>query len=100
MTCYVMARVAIHDREPYGRYAAAFMPVLQQYRGRLLISQEKPEPLEGEWDGRKLVLLAFDSREAALAWASSPEYRKIAVDRDAGADVIAVLAEGLPPPTR
>ena len=46
------------------------------------------------WGGRKLVVLSFDTREAALTWANSPEYRTIAVDRDAGSDVIAVLAEG------
>lgn len=96
MTCYLVGRIAIHDRERYGRYAAAFMPVLKQYGGRLLVSEENPEPLEGAWDGRKLVVLAFESRDAALTWANSPEYRKIAVDRDAGSDVIAVLAEGYP----
>lgn len=94
MTCYLVGRIAIHDREPYGRYAAAFMPVLKQYGGRLLVSEENPEPLEGDWDGRKLVLLAFDSRNAALAWANSPEYREIAKDRIAGSDAIVVLAEG------
>lgn len=97
MTAYVVARVAIRDREPYDRYAAAFMPALKRYGGRLLVSQETPEPIEGEWDGRKLVVLAFDDARAARTWADSPEYRMIAADRDAGADVIAVLAEGVPP---
>jgi len=96
MTCYLVGRIAIHDRERYGRYAAAFMPVLTRYGGRLLVSDETPEALEGDWDGRKLVLLAFDSREAAMTWANSPEYRKIAEDRIAGADAIVVLAEGWP----
>lgn len=96
MTCYLVGRIAIHERERYGRYAAAFMPVLTQYGGRLLVSEEAPEPLEGDWDGRKLVLLAFDSRAAALTWANSPEYRKIAEDRIAGSDAIVVLAEGYP----
>lgn len=95
MTAYVVARIAIHDREPYGRYAAAFMPVLQRYGGRLLVSQEQPEALEGAWDGRKLVVLAFDDAQAARTWADSPEYRKISEDRIAGSDAIAVLAEGL-----
>lgn len=94
MTCYLVGRIAIHERERYGRYAAAFMPVLKQYGGRLLVSEENPEPLEGDWDGRKLVLLAFDSREAALAWAESPEYREIAKDRFAASDAIVLLAEG------
>ena len=96
MTCYLMGRIAIHDRERYGRYAAAFMPVLRQYGGRLLVSEENPKPLEGEWDGRKLVLLAFESREAALRWSGSPEYQRIARDRIAGSDAIVVMAEGLP----
>lgn len=96
MTCYLVGRIAIHDRERYGRYAQAFMPVLKQYGGRLLVSEENPEPLEGDWEGRKLVLLAFDSREAALRWANSPEYRKIAEDRIAGSDAVVVLAEGYP----
>jgi uncharacterized protein (DUF1330 family) len=95
MTCYLVGRVAIRDRERYGRYAAAFLPVLKQYGGRLLVSEEQPEPLEGDWDGRKLVLLAFDDRAAALRWAGSPEYQDIAKDRLAGADAIVVLAEGL-----
>jgi uncharacterized protein (DUF1330 family) len=95
MTCYLVGRVAIRDRERYGRYAAAFLPVLKQYGGRLLVSEEQPEPLEGDWDGRKLVLLAFDDREAALRWAGSPEYQEIAKHRLAGADAIVVLAEGL-----
>jgi uncharacterized protein (DUF1330 family) len=95
MTCYLVGRVAIRDRERYGRYAAAFLPVLKQYGGRLLVSEEQPEPLEGDWDGRKLVLLAFDDREAALRWAGSPEYQEIATHRLAGADAIVLLAEGV-----
>lgn len=94
MTCYLMGRIAIHDPARYGLYAAAFMPVLRQYGGRLLVSAEQPEALEGEWDGRKLVLLAFDDRDAALTWMNSPEYRKIAEDRFAASDAIVLLADG------
>jgi uncharacterized protein (DUF1330 family) len=94
MSAYVIARVAVHDRLPYDRYAAGFAAVLRQYGGRLLSADETPVPLEGE-DGRKVVLLAFDDREAALTWANSPEYQAIVEDRDAGAVVEAVLAAGV-----
>jgi len=94
MTCYIVGRIAIHDREAYGRYAAAFLPVLSQHGGRLLVSEEQPEVMEGDWDGRKLVVMSFENREAARAWASSPEYLEIAKDRHAGSHGIAVLAEG------
>ena len=94
MSCYIVGRIAIHDPERYGRYAAAFMPVLKQYGGRLLVSGERPEAMEGDWDGRKLVVLAFPDREAAVRWAESPEYREIAKDRIAGSDAIVLMAEG------
>lgn len=94
MTAYVIARVAVRDREPYDRYVARFLPVLKSYGGRLLAADDAPEAMEGE-DGRKVVLLAFDTREAALAWASSPEYGEIAKDRKAGADVEVVLVKGV-----
>ncbi len=94
MSVYVIARVAVHDRAPYERYAAAFLPVLQRYGGRLLSADEAPEVLEGA-DGRKVVLMVFDTAEAARTWANSPEYAAIARDRDAGAEVEAVLAAGV-----
>jgi uncharacterized protein (DUF1330 family) len=68
--------------------------VLGRYGGRLLVSDEDPEPMEGEADGRKLVVLSFADRAAALTRANSPEYREIVQDRDAGAKVVAVLAKG------
>jgi uncharacterized protein (DUF1330 family) len=94
MSWYIVGRIAIHDPERYAHYAGAFMPVLKQYGGRLLVSEENPEVMEGDWDGRKLVVLRFESREAALAWANSPEYLEIAKDRHAASDGIVVLAEG------
>ena len=95
MTAYVVARVAIHDRAAYDRYASQFMPVLTRYGGRLLVSDEAPEAVDGAWDGRKLVVMSFADRDAALTWANSPEYLEIAKDRIAGADVIAVMAQGV-----
>lgn len=94
MSCYVVARVAIHDRAAYDRYASQFLRVLGRYEGRLLVSEERPEAMEGAWDGRKLVVLSFADREAALTWANSPEYQEIARDRIAGSDAIVVLAQG------
>ena len=94
MSCYVVARVAIHDRAAYDRYASQFMRVLGRHDGRLLVSEERPEPMEGDWDGRKLVVLSFADRQAALTWATSPEYQEISRDRVAGSDAIVVMAQG------
>jgi len=74
VTVYAIAQLRIHDRAPYERYAAAFMPVLRQYGGRLVVADGAPEIAEGEWDGNRVVVLAFADRDAFNTWANSPEY--------------------------
>lgn len=95
MTVYALAQLRIHDRAPYERYMARFMPVLTKYNGRLLASDETPRVLEGEWwDRNKVVLMAFDDAAAFRAWATSPDYTEIAQDRKAGAEAVVLLIKG------
>ena len=95
MTAYVLAQIRIHDRPTYDRYAAAFLPVLDQYGGRLLAADEQPQVAAGTWDWEKVVLVAFPYRQAALRWASSPEYQAISEDRLASTDGVALVIQGL-----
>ncbi len=95
MTAYVLAQLSIHDRARYDRYAAAFLPTLKPFAGRLLAADEGPAVLEGAWPRDKLVLIAFPDAAAARAWAASPAYRAIAPDRLAGSEAVVLLAEGL-----
>lgn len=71
------------------------MPILIKHGGRLLAADEHPEVTEGQWDGDKIVLMAFPDREAFTAWATSPEYREIAKDRLAAAQTTGILVRGL-----
>lgn len=95
MSAYVIAEISIHDRPRYERYVAGFMPVLKQYGGRLLAADEKPQVMEGGWNGDKLILMEFADRESAQRWATSPEYRAISIDRVAATDGLALLVTGV-----
>ena len=97
MTAYVLAQLTIHDRARYDRYAAQFMDVLRRVHGRLLAADESPEVLEGTWPYQKVVLIEFKDREEARRWAESPEYRKIAIDREASTTATVLAFEGLQP---
>jgi uncharacterized protein (DUF1330 family) len=94
VTAYA-ALLAIHNRARCDRYAAAFMPVLDKHGGRLVAADERPEVIEGEWRGDKMVVLAFPDRGAFTPWPTSPEYRRIAEDRVAAADTVVLLVRGL-----
>jgi uncharacterized protein (DUF1330 family) len=94
MSAYVVAQLSIHDRARYDRYAAAFLPTLKPFGGRLLAADEGPAVLEGAWEHEKLVLIAFADPEAASAWAASPAYQAIAPDRHAASAAVVLLAQG------
>jgi uncharacterized protein (DUF1330 family) len=94
LTVYVVAQIRIHDRARYDAYAAAFMPVLIQYGGRLLAADEAAAVLEGEWAGQKLNIIAFPDEPTARRWLDSEEYRAIAADRLAASDGTVLLVQG------
>lgn len=100
MAVYAVIQLRIHDRERYNRYMGAFVAnyaeVFGKFGGKLLAADDAPRVLEGEWwDRNKVVLMEFPDAAAFSAWATSPEYNAIAVDRVAGAEAVVLLIKGL-----
>jgi len=93
---YAIAQLWIHDRAVYGRYMDAFMGVMKNYKGRVLVADDDPKVLEGTWDGNKIVVISFLDEASFRDWAESPEYLEIAKDRKAGAKSVIVLVKGIP----
>jgi uncharacterized protein (DUF1330 family) len=84
----VVANIRFKDKERYDRYAAAFPAVFQNSGGQMLAADEAPQIKSGEGAGiDKIVVMRFDDEEAARGFLDSPDYVRIAHDRDAGADV-------------
>ena len=101
MAVYALAQLRIHDRERYNRYmnnfVARFTDVFGKFGGKMLAADEAPRVLEGDWwDRNKVVLMEFPDQAAFTAWATSPEYNEIAVDRKAGAEAVVLLVQGYP----
>jgi len=95
MAVYALAQLRVHDHERYDRYMSRFLDVFAKFNGKLLASDEAPRVLEGEWwDRNKVVLMEFPDAASFRAWATSPEYTEIAVDRKAGAEAVVLLIKG------
>lgn len=97
MTVYVIAQLRFTDRAAYNRYQARFMDVFRQFNGRLLAADESPRVEEGAWDGEKVVLMSFPDEASYRAWAFSPAYQDISLDRKAGAETVSLLVRGVGP---
>lgn len=96
MVAYVAAQLRIHDPARYQTYARRFASTLTGFGGRLLVADDQPDVLSGDWPYDKFVLLQFASTQAATEWSSSDTYGRIAHDRDAAATTTALLLKGEP----
>ena len=100
MAVYIIAQILIHDRSEYDQYDAGFMAIWEKYDGELLSVDESPQVLEGAFEATRSVLLKFPTREAAIAWATSPEYVELAKHRRAGGITNSIMvASGTPLPS-
>ena len=95
VSCYVLAQLKFRDVAAYRRYQAKFFEVMRPFKGRLLVADEAPRMLEGEWQTDKIVLICFPDEAAFREWENSEAYQRIAVDRMAGAETVSLLLRGL-----
>jgi len=95
MPAYVLAELTIEDRAEYARYEAGFMEVFQRFRGELLVVDEKPTVVEGDWKHTRTVLIRFPDAAEAERWYRSPEYQAIAQHRWRASRANAVILQGL-----
>ena len=95
MTVYALAQLRFTDRAAYDRYQSRFMGVLKKFSGQLLVADETPKVLEGEWRYDKLVVLSFPDVASFEAWSQSADYQAILIDRKAGATADVILARGI-----
>ena len=75
MPAYIIAWVAIGDRERYQKYLDVAPSVIRQYGGRVIARSECPVTLEGPAEKRKIIIIAFPSADRAREFYDSPEYR-------------------------
>ena len=84
----IVANIRFKERERYDRYAEAFPAVFANSGGQMLAADESPQLESGDGAGvDKIVVMRFESEDAARAFLNSPDYVRIAEDRDAGADL-------------
>lgn len=75
----------IHDRERFRDYLKGVGPSLETHGGRIILRGPIVDIPEGRLDTRqdtRLVMIEFDSLEAARAWYESAEYQELIKLRD------------------
>lgn len=93
---YIITEIEVMDTTAFAEYAPRVQPSFAPFGGRYLVRGGKTQGLAGD-DPKRVVVLAFDSMEHALAWYSSPEYESLKPLRDRAGRARIFAVEGLLP---
>lgn len=94
MPVYVINEIVVTEPERFQTYADQVPAILAAYGGEYLVRGGAPERVDGPEPPHKLVVLRFESREAARAWRNSPEYLAILPIREATSTSRVYLVDG------
>ena len=77
MVAYIVNEIVVTEPEGVRTYAAQVPAILARYGGQYVVRGGAPEGIDGPQPPERVVVLRFESREAARAWRNSPEYLAI-----------------------
>lgn len=95
MAAYVIVQVNVTDEARYDEYKKVTPGTLELYGGRFLVRGGASEDLEGTRPNSRIVLLEFDSMDAAKTWYNSPEYGEARALRAEAAEAIFTVVDGV-----
>jgi uncharacterized protein (DUF1330 family) len=97
MSAYIVSRVKILNREAMQRYMSEAPATVAAFGGRYLVRGGDVQALEGAWEHERMVVVEFPDKGSALAWYESDVYRPLRELRQANAEAVILLADGVPP---
>jgi len=97
MVAYVINEIVITEPERFQTYADQVPAILAAHGGEYVVRGGQPERIDGPEPPHRLVVLRFESREAARAWRNSPEYLAILPIREATSASRVYIVDGFTP---
>ncbi|HKO59021.1 MAG TPA: DUF1330 domain-containing protein [Thermoanaerobaculia bacterium] len=95
MSAYIVSRVKIHDAGAMQRYMKEAPATVAAFGGRYLVRGGDVQALEGTWEHERMVVVEFPDKAAALAWYESEMYRPLRDLRQASAEAVILIADGV-----
>jgi len=91
---YVIVRAEVTDLDKWGEYVTKSKLALDKFGGRPIVRGGQTTIVEGHGLPRNVVL-EFDSYDAALGYANSPEYAEARKLREGAGKLHMVVVEGV-----
>lgn len=97
LAAFLIVEVADMSSEPiYAEYRQRVPPTLAAHGGTYLVRGGPVETLEGDWRPKRVVVVRFESAEAARNWWHDPTYSELKTMRQRSTRTNMILVEGPP----
>ena len=94
MTALVLIDLTVNDLTAMERYEGPTAALMEQFGGKLLAKELKPQVYEGTWSPTWLVVLEFPSRAAVAQFYAAENYQPLKALRNAAATSNGLLVIG------
>ena len=95
MPAYVIADVRkALDQEALVEYRRGNTESVARHGGHFVVRGGEMEVLEGDWDTRRIVVIAFPDMAAAHEWYESEDYAPLKALRQSASDTNIILVDG------
>ena len=91
---YVVANIRVKNQEKFKQFSGMAGPAIKKYGGKVLARGPDAERLEGDLKGI-VMLIEFESKEAANTFYYSDEYQAAKAVREACSDTDFMIIEGV-----
>ena len=91
---YVVANIRVQDQEKFKQFSGMAGPAIKKYGGKVLARGPDADRLEGDLSGI-VMLIEFESKEAANTFYYSEEYQAAKAVREACSDTDFMIIEGV-----
>lgn len=92
---FSLVRVQIRDERAFGDYLAGHLPTIAAFGGRFLAAGALPQPVEGDWSMRRMIVHQWPSAQVFFQWYESSSYAPWRQIRQRAAETEMVLVQGI-----
>ncbi len=96
MKGYVIVDTEVIDQEAYQEFLQRIPGIVEGEGGRFVVRTSDAETVEGGWAPKRIVIMEFDSLEAARSFLNSDAYTSHNDLRHRAARARIVVVEGVP----
>ena len=95
MSGYAIYNLNVNNPENYKEYVSRVKSVVEKFGGEYLVRGGEMNIIEGDWPNERNIVIKFPSREKAMEWYNSEEYKPIRQIRHDNAVSNSVIVDGI-----